>query len=270
MGTWLVGAVLCYGLAAGAALLSLAGVARVPRRLAAVATAVGAGIHLAAIARWSLQSGALPLAGLAPALSTLAWLLALLQLVSELALGPSAVAPVTAPLAAVLLATALLLGVPPALAASPGRDAWFILHVGLSFLGVALLAIAFAAAALYVLEFRELKARHFGPVFQLLPPLERLDRLNHVALIAGFGALTGGVLLALGHAWGSGLELRFALSQVVWGTLTWLVLAWAVWARVARRWSGTKAAYLSIAGFVAVVLVYVALKFAAPSAARFL
>ena len=58
------------------------------------------------------------------------------------------------------------------------------------------MALAFIAAALYLLQFRELKARRFGQIFQLFPPLERLDQLNRFALVAGFPTLTLGVLLA--------------------------------------------------------------------------
>ena len=62
----------------------------------------------------------------------------------------------------------------------------------LSVLGSALLALAFVSAALYLLQFRELKTKRFGQVFQLFPPLERLDRLNYGALAIAFPALAAG------------------------------------------------------------------------------
>ena len=153
---------------------------------------------------------------------------------------------------------------------SGGRNAWFILHVALSVLGLALLALAFIAAALYLLQFRELKARRFGQVFQLFPPLERLDHLNRVALVAGFPALTLGVLLALGYAARFAGGLHVGKAQIVWGLFTWVVLGWAAWVRVVRHWAGRRAAFASIAGFSAVLLVYVALKLAQPGAEKFL
>jgi len=165
---------------------------------------------------------------------------------------------------------ALLSGLAPGAEPSAGRNAWFILHVALSVLGLALLALAFIAAALYLLQFRELKARRFGQVFQLFPPLERLDRLNRFALVAGFPALTLGVLLALGYAARFAGGLHVGKAQIVWGVFTWVVLGWAVWVRVVRHWAGRRAAFASIAGFSAVLLVYVALKLAEPGAERFL
>jgi len=147
---------------------------------------------------------------------------------------------------------------------------WFILHVTLSVLGFALLALAFISAALYLLQFRELKAKRFGQVFQLFPPLERLDRLNHVALIAGFPALTVGVLLAIGYAIRYAGGMHVDPAQLVWGSFTWVVLGWTVWVRVARHWNGRRAAFASIVGFAAVVLVYAALKLTQPGTERFL
>jgi ABC-type transport system involved in cytochrome c biogenesis permease subunit len=144
------------------------------------------------------------------------------------------------------------------------------LHVTLSVLGLALLALAFVSAALYLLQFRELKSRRFGQVFRFFPPLERLDELNRAALVAAFPTLTLGVLLALGYAQRYAGGLHVGPSQIVFGVFTWGVLGWAVWVRTMRHWGGRRAAFASIAGFGAVVLVYIALKLSEPGAERFL
>src|SRR2546425_555099 len=182
-----------YGLSAALALAPFAGFPVASRRSTLWVAGVGAGIHAVGVAQLSLV-------GTGPALSVLAWCLVLLQIGSELLLRAATVALFTARLAGGLVGLALLLGLAPGAQPSAGRNIWFILHVTLSVLGLALLALAFIAAALYLLQFRELKAKRFGQVFQLFPPLERLDRLNHVALVAGFSALTVGGLLPLGYA----------------------------------------------------------------------
>ena len=128
----------------------------------------------------------------------------------------------------------------------------------------------FIAAALYLLQFRELKAKRFGPVFLSFPPLERLDSLNRSALVAGFPALTAGVLLAVGYTVRFAGGIHVDKAQVVWGLFTWLVVGAAVWLRVVRHWAGRRAAVASIAAFAAVLLVYLALKLSAPGAERFL
>ena len=258
-----------YGLGTALALAPFLGLPPPPRALNIALPCAGAAVHVLAISQVTLV-------GLGPALSILALCLVLLQLASERLLRGSAVALFTGPLATALVAVALLSGLTPAggvgggAEAAGSRNAWFILHVALSVSGVALMALAFIAAALYLLQFRELKARRFGQVFQLFPPLERLDQLNRFALIVGFPTLTLGVLLALGYGARFSGGLHVAKAQIVWGMFTWVVLGWAVWVRVVRHWAGRRAAFASIAGFSAVLLVYVALKLAQPGVERFL
>ena len=252
-----------YGLAAALALAPYARLRAPPRAWGLSVASVGVVAHAAGLVQ-------VRLVGVAPAVSMLALFLVVLQVGSELLLRASAVALFTSPLAAGLVGLALLVGLVPGAEPSAGGSAWFILHVTLSVLGLALLALAFISAALYLLQFRELKSKRFGQVFQLFPPLERLDRLNQVALVAGFPTLTLGVLLAVGYAIRYAGGLRVDPAQVVWGSFTWVVLGWEVWIRVVRHWGGRRAAFASIAGFAAVVLVYLALKLAKPGTERFL
>lgn len=252
-----------YALATALALAPFMGFRATPRALTIALPCAGAAAHVVAVSQ-------LTLVGLGPALSMLAFCLVLLQLASERLLRGSAVSFFAAPLATGLVGLAILSGLTPGPETPASRHAWFVLHVALSGLGLALMALAFIAAALYLLQFRELKARRFGQVFQLFPPLERLDQLNRFALVAGFPALTLGVLLALGYGARFSGGLHLAKAQLVWGIFTWVVLGWAVWVRVVRHWAGRRAAVASIAGFSAVLLVYVALKLVQPGAARFL
>lgn len=252
-----------YGLATALALAPFMGFRAAPRVLTIALPCGGAAVQVVAISQ-------LTPVGLGPALSMLALCLVLLQLASERLVRGSAVSFFTAPLATGLVGLAILSGVTPDAEAAVARNAWFVLHVALSALGLALMALAFIAAALYLLQFRELKARRFGQVFQLFPPLERLDQLNRFALVAGFPALTLGVVLALGYGAQFAGDLHAAKAQIVWGLFTWVVLGWAVWVRVVRHWTGRRAALASIAGFSAVLLVYVALKLTQPGAERFL
>lgn len=252
-----------YALATALTLAPFMRLRAAPRALTIALPCAGAAVHVVGLSQ-------LTLVGLGPALSMLALCLVLLQLASERLLRGSAVAFFAGPLATGLVGLAILSGLAPGAEPSAGRNLWFILHVALSVLGLALLALAFITAALYLLQFRELKARRFGQVFQLFPPLERLDQLNRFALVAGFPALTLGVLLAIGYAVRFAGGFHVGKAQIVWGIFTWVVLGWAVWVRVVRHWAGRRAAFASIAGFSAVLLVYVALKLAQPGAERFL
>ena len=256
-----------YALATALALAPFIGFRTLPtpRALAIAFPCAGAAAHVVGLSQ-------LTLVGLGPALSMLAFCIVLLQLASERLVRGSAVSFFAAPLATGLVGLAVLSGLSPGTEIPASRTTWLALHVALSVLGLALMALAFIAAALYLLLVRELKARHFGQVFQLFPPLERLDQLNRFALVAGFPALTLGLLLAVGYGarFSGGAGLHVAKAQLVWGLFAWVVLGWAVWVRVVRHWGGRRAALASIAGFSAVLLVYVALKLVQPGAARFL
>jgi ABC-type transport system involved in cytochrome c biogenesis permease subunit len=253
-----------YALATALVLAPFAGLRPAPRGLTLGVPLVGVVAHALGVTRLT------PFHGVAPTLSLLALFLVALQLVSEGVFRASAVGVFTGPLATGLIGLALLIGFAPATPPPAGAEQspWSILHITVSLLGLALLALAFTAAALYLLQFRELKTKRFGQVFRLFPPLERLDRLNHLALVMGFPTVTLGVLLGFGVRYAGGAHVDAA--QVVWGMLTWVVLGWAVGVRVVRHWVGRRAAFASIASFAAVLLVYLALKLSAPGTQRFL
>jgi ABC-type uncharacterized transport system permease subunit len=255
-------ALVLYALATVLVLAPFAGVRSAPRALLVGLPLAGVAAHAVGVARLT------PFHGVAPTLSMLALFLILLQVASEAAFGASAVGVFTGPLATGLMGLALLIGLVPEARPVTGRGPWSILHITVSVLGLAMLALAFIAAALYLLQFRELKSKRFGQVFRLFPPLERLDQLNHLSLVLGFAAVTLGVLLGFGVRYAGGASVDAA--QVVWGMLMWLVLGWAVGARVVRHWAGRRAAFASIVSFAAVLLVYLALKLTAPGTQRFL
>jgi ABC-type uncharacterized transport system permease subunit len=251
-----------YAVATALVLAPFAGLRPASRPVALAVPLLGIATHVVGVARLT------PFRGVAPTLSMLALFLVLLQVMSEAVFGASAVGVFTGPLATGLIGLALLLGLAPDAALGSARGPWSILHITVSVFGLAMLALAFIAAALYLLQFRELKTKRFGQVFRLFPPLERLDQLNHLSLVLGFPTVTLGVLLGFGVQYAGGASVDAA--QVVWGTLTWLVLGWAVSVRVVRHWAGRRAAFASIASFAAVLLVYLALKLATPGTQRFL
>src|SRR6266545_2631397 len=166
------------------------------------------------------------------------------------------------------------------------------------------IALPCAGAAVHVVAVSQLTLVGLGPALSMLAlclvllqlASERLLRGSAVSFFAGplatglvglaiLSGLAPGAEVAAGrNAWfvmhvalsalGYGARfsggLQVAKAQVVWGIFTWVVLGWAVWVRVVRHWAGRRAALASIAGFAAVLLVYVALKLTQPGAERFL
>jgi HemX protein len=246
------------------------GGARLPR----VATALtGAGVlaHLGALAAYGSQFAELPLVGLGPSLSVLALLIALGSLgVATLGkTGP--VGLVLVPSAAVVVGAAEFAGIHPSGEVMSFRGPWFVLHVVLAMVGYAGLTVAFAAGLMYLVQFRELKTKHFGAVFRFFPPLDTLDRLGRSALMVGLPFLS--LALLVGWAWSERFHrpLGAGNPKVIWGVLSWLVFAAALGVRAGGGRRGHRAALASVLGFAVVVAAYLLLRLAsAPAGGEFL
>jgi HemX protein len=227
-------------------------------------TAMGTGavvLHGAGLVLFTIRYSELPLVGLAPSLSTLAFLIAVFLLITTATNDSRPVGLVLVPIIAVLLAIALALGIAPSGQPLAFRGIWFSLHVLLAFVGYAGLAVAFAAGLLYLLQFRELKDKRLGRVFRFFPSLPSLDRLGRLGLSIGFPALTLALLLA--WAWTVRFQRTFAVTdpQVIWGVLTWLTFAVVSLLRMSRRPdTERRAAMASVAGFAFVVAAYMMLR----------
>lgn len=217
-------------------------------------------VHAAALVQYSVSFRALPLVGLAPSLSSLAFVLGV-SLAALLALGEAKrVGLLIVPLIVVLEGSAVALGVQPAGEPLAFRGPWFAVHVTLAFTGYAGLAIAFAAGAMYLWQFRELKSKRLGRVFRFVPPLGTLDRLGRVAVAVGFPALS--VALVVGWAWTVQFDHPMGVRdpQVIWGVLTWLVFLASLLARGGAGAGSRRAAVTVVVGFGVVVVSYVVLR----------
>lgn len=240
-----------------------------PARLATGLMALALGGHtLAFAARW-LALGAVPVAGLAHALSLFAWTLAaaylLLQLRTKTRVLGAFVSPVIS--LAMLAASAGLGG---AVAAQPlVRGSLVTLHVLLSIAGEALFALASLAGLMYLIQEALLRRKRAGAMSRLLPSLNDLDRINHLCLLAGFFLLTLGSLA--GSLW----------ARIVWGShwqwdpkQVWTLLAWGGYAfllhqRLAIGWRGRAAARWSLGLFVILLMLLVVGRYCLPTLHRF-
>ena len=254
----------------GAAALAAVPFARpvnAPYRGVAAALALGIAAHVTALLVFGLQADAVPITGLGPALSFAGLLLAVTLLIAELFARDVSLTLIAAPLAAIPTIFANVIGLSPGATVEGARGLWLFSHIGLSFLGIAAFGTAAAAGAMYLVQRHELKSRRFGALFRFFPPLATLDRVNHLAAIAGWLGLTLGIALATTY---SVAYQQLNLPQLVWGTASWLAVTCIALGRVAAGWQAHRAAKYSSAAFVVVLLLYVAFRFADPAAGHFL
>ena len=132
------------------------------------------------------------------------------------------------------------------------------LHVATAIGGVALFAIAFGVALMYLLQEREVKGKRFGALFSRLPSLDALDRLNQRLVRSGFAiysvALVTGAVVAK-NAWGSFWTWD---PQQVASLVVWLLYGAMVQLRHVGI-HGRRYALLTLAGFVLVLTSMIAM-----------
>lgn len=130
-------------------------------------------------------------------------------------------------------------------------------HVTLNLFGVALFALAFSMATLYLVQERLVKQKRIDGISRRLPPLDVIDRAEHRFLLAGFPLLTIGIIT--GTVWARRVEIGMPgeLLRAVFSYVTWFVIAAVLFLRAAAGWRGRRAAYGTIAGFAFSVLVLV-------------
>ena len=104
-------------------------------------------------------------------------------------------------------------------------------------------------------------------MFRFFPPLDTLDRVNHLASIAGFLGLTLGLALAAAYS----LEYRaLVVPQLIWGVGAWAGVSALALGRVLRGWQARRAAVMSAVTFASVIALYVVFRMASLNRGQFL
>jgi len=260
-------AITFYVGAAGVAALPFARRVKAPVGGVVIALLLGIGAHATALAGLTRQAGAASLTGLGPGLSFAGLVLAISLVIVESLAREVSLTLVAAPLAAIVTMAGNLTGMHPFLEPQGTRAVWLTMHIVFSFVGIAAYGTAAAAGTMYLIARRELKSARFGAIFRSFPPLATLDRVNHVASIAGFLGLTLGLALAAGYSF----EYRaLVLLQIIWGVGAWVGVSALALGRLLRGWQARRAAIMSAVTFASVLALYVVFRMASLNRGQFL
>ena len=122
------------------------------------------------------------------------------------------------------------------------------LHVVTAVIAYGAATISFAAAVLYLLKERT------GS--RLIPDRSMLDEIGYKAQVICFPMLT--LMLVLGAVWGNVAWGRYWAwdPKETSALVTWLIYGAYLHARVVRGWQGSRAAWLLVIGFAAVVFTF--------------
>ncbi|MDQ0620279.1 c-type cytochrome biogenesis protein CcsB [Arthrobacter globiformis] len=232
---------------------------RAPARVAVALTVLGAAIHAAAVLTRAVGAGRVPWGNMYEFLTTGAFVAAAVFLVVLVRrdlrfLGTFVVGLVIIMLVAASVAFWTPVGhLVPAL-----QSYWLIIHVSIAVLSSALFTLTFAMSALQLVQSHRQRTIAAGGAdklgFMRLVPsalsLENLSyRINAIAFIGWTFTLMFGAIWAE-KAWGRfwGWD-----TKEVWTFVIWVVYAGYLHARATRGWTGTRAAWLSIVGYLCVV-----------------
>jgi cytochrome c-type biogenesis protein CcsB len=146
---------------------------------------------------------------------------------------------------------------PPAL-----QSAWLVIHVLVAMTATAFFALSFAVSALQIAQARQsgggkrigAKARaQLARLLKTVPNAETLDTMAYRIIIVGFILWT--FTLMAGAVWANRAWGRYWGWDVkeVWTFIIWVIYAAYIHAKATRGWNGTRAAWLAIVGFAAVM-----------------
>lgn len=219
-------------------------------------------VHTFVIGMQTMEVGHVPFANPSRAVSTFVWLLTLSYLYLEMTTDERAMGVFILPIVVGLQVIPVLY--PGMEYADPVLDSgWFWVHVSSLLFAYASLALAGVLGLTYVLQFKEIKKKHLGYLYERLPSLQVLDVMNSRAVAVGWLFLTIGV--AVGIIWTAQARavapddpnLRAMALQdpkIFIAFVTWCVYSFALISRRAMGWTGRKAAWLSALGFAILLL----------------
>ena len=140
---------------------------------------------------------------------------------------------------------------------TPLSGALLGVHVGSTILGTAAFTVAFALAAAYLVQEREVRQKRLRGMFQRLPPLEVLDVASYRSIALGLPALTLGIatglLAGVQEAVGRGVPIASWRHYLALGV--WAVFASVLVLRVVAGWRGHRAAIGTLVGYASAVAV---------------
>ncbi|MBS1817155.1 MAG: cytochrome c biogenesis protein CcsA [Acidobacteria bacterium] len=228
-------------------------------RAATTLLVAGALAHTFVVGMQTMEVSHVPVTSASSAISTFVLLLVLAYLFTEMTTEERT-------MGAFILPLVVALQLIPALHPMPEeradilRGPLFGIHVASLLFAYASFALACVIGIIYVLQFKELKAKHFGFFYARLPALDVLDTMNQRAIMVGWICLTVGLVAGFiwaGQVQGSDPRVQ-AMSledpKIFVALICWVVYSFEVFAARRIGWGGRRAAYLSAVGFAIVLL----------------
>ncbi|MDJ0319280.1 c-type cytochrome biogenesis protein CcsB [Pseudarthrobacter sp. PS3-L1] len=232
---------------------------RGPARVAVAVSILGVLIHAAGVLTRAVGSGRVPWGNMYEFLTTGAFVAVAVFLLALIRRDLRFLGTFVLGLAVVMLTAASVAYWTPVGHLVPALQSyWLIIHVSIAVISSALFTLTFAMSALQLVQSHRQKSVAAGGAdklgfMRLVPSAQSLEnlsyRINAIAFIGWTFTLMFGAIWAE-KAWGRfwGWD-----TKEVWTFVIWVVYAGYLHARATRGWTGTRAAWLSIVGYLCVV-----------------
>ncbi len=205
---------------------------------------------IAIIDRWIL-AGHTPYSNMYEYMTMMSWMTVLIFIIFNIKYKKPIIGVFVTPVTFMLMVSASLMPKDISQQLMPALQSyWFEIHVSLAVLGEGAFAVAFGVSVMYLIRAR-FASNTLANNAALLPSLGILDDINYKAIAIGYPLFTIGALFA-GAIW----------ANEAWGTfwswdpketgalIVWLFYTAYLHARYVKGWQGTRAAWMSIIGFI--------------------
>lgn len=141
---------------------------------------------------------------------------------------------------------------------------WLVAHVITCFVGYAAFAISCSLSIYYLTKSwrsRTHSVQNNPVVSSETMSLAKIDELNHKMIVFGFLWLSAGIITGAvwaNSAWGTYWSWD---PKETWSLITWFVYAFAIHARMTRKWDGARMAWIALLGFISVIFTYYGVNF---------
>lgn len=206
----------------------------------------------------------LPVANFSQAMAFFAWSLAFVYLVLVVKAQIESFGLILAPILLTLTTTAYLakLHLPSHETVKPFLlNPYFTVHIISAFFAYACFTLSFAAGILYLIQYRELKAKKAGTFYHKLPSLEELEKLIYQPLVWGAPLLL--TAIAIGIIWSKSAFGEFWIfdpKTIATAVIAVLYLA-ILYLRFISSIRGKQVAVMSLFVFALVVFSFVGMRF---------
>jgi ABC-type uncharacterized transport system permease subunit len=195
---------------------------------------------------------------LTPAFSLVAWVIAVLYLVSSLNRPVDNLGILIMPIAGLMV---LIEWLWPEKISIPLTSVVQAAHIIVSILAYSLLSLAAVQSLMLLLQERHLRSKHPGGFIRALPPMQTMESLMFQMIGVGFVLLT---LTLISGAFFSdqifGIPLKLT-HHIVLASLAWVVYAILLVGRWRLGWRGRIAVHWTLGGIVLLILGYFGSKF---------